>query len=64
MFTVEGETNVIDESGEDSEEDGSGWNYYKKSTEITEKKICQESDNNTGNNSEVKKNYHNLLNEP
>ncbi|VVC32350.1 Hypothetical protein CINCED_3A015692 [Cinara cedri] len=39
---VEGEANVIDESGEDSEEDGGGWNYYKKSdTEDTTKKVYQ-----------------------
>lgn len=55
IFTVEGEANVIDESGEDSEEDGGGWNYYNKSTEGTEKKANIENDNNTGNNSDVKK---------
>ena len=39
MFTVEGEALVIDESGEESEEDGGGWNYYKKPTEEVEKKL-------------------------
>lgn len=54
MVAVEGEANVIDESGEDSEEDGGGWNYYKKSTEGIEKPNYQEGDNNTGNTSDVK----------
>lgn len=53
MFTVEGEANVIDESGEDSEEDGGGWNYYKKSTGDIEKPTHQEDVNNTSNNSDV-----------
>lgn len=54
---MEGEANVVDESGEDSEEDGSGWNYYNKSTEDIEKKIQvqQEDDNHTGTNSDVMK---------
>lgn len=55
MFIVEGEANVVDESGEDSEEDGGGWNYYNKSTEGIEKKIHLEDDNHTGTNSDVMK---------
>lgn len=59
VYTVEGEANVIDESGEDSEEDGGGWNYYKKPTaEGVEKKTYQGEvdDQITGSNSDVKKN--------
>lgn len=61
MFTVEGEANVIDESGEESEEDGGGWNYYKKPTEDAGIKTYQEDVNSTGNNSDVNTCY--LLNE-
>jgi len=61
MFTEEGEANVIDESGEESEEDGGGWNYYKKPTEDAGIKTYQEDVNSTSNNSDVKKCY--LLNE-
>lgn len=57
MFVVEGEANIVDESGEDSEEDGGGWNYYNKSTEGIEKKIHQEDNNHTGTNSDVIKYY-------
>lgn len=61
MFTVEGEANVIDESGEESEEDGGGWNYYKKPTEDAGIKTYQEDVDSTGNNSDVNTCY--LLNE-
>jgi len=61
MFTVEGEAIVIDESGEESEEDGGGWNYYKKPIENAEEKTYQEDVNSISNNSDVKKYY--LLNE-
>jgi len=54
IFAVEGESNVIDESGEDSEEDGGGWNYYKKSMDDTEKKANQDIDNKLDHNSDVK----------
>lgn len=50
---VEGEANVIDESGEESEEDGGGWNYYKKPTEDAGKKTYQEDVNSTSNNSDA-----------
>ncbi|KAE9534797.1 hypothetical protein AGLY_008089 [Aphis glycines] len=50
---VEGEANVIDESGEESEEDGGGWNYYKKPTEDAEIKTYPEDVNSTGNNSDA-----------
>uniref|UniRef100_A0A2H8TSK1 Protein phosphatase 1E n=1 Tax=Melanaphis sacchari TaxID=742174 RepID=A0A2H8TSK1_9HEMI len=50
---VEGEANVIDESGEESEEDGGGWNYYKKPTEGAEIKAYQEDVNSTSNNSDA-----------
>ncbi|XP_022178791.1 protein PFF0380w-like isoform X2 [Myzus persicae] len=49
----EGEASVIDESGEESEEDGGGWNYYKKPTEDTDKKTYQEDVNGTSNNSDA-----------
>lgn len=61
FYTAEGEANVIDESGEDSEEDGGGWNYYNKSaTEgVSQEKNTlktteeQQNDDNKDINSDV-----------